>query len=289
MWAWRGHLDAATSFWLLLSYETICSASSKRPDSSLHQGRRAVWKHALVRSEVRQPAKRPPATPQSTSQVNPGGTADNSERHANERLRVHACSGGPRRHSRTVCIKVSMRVWRLQGERALHLPYTWRTGSQSVHDRVPSRQESRDNVRARPRGGAIGQDHYTGRPRHGQVSHWAMGQKNGRLGRMWHLDEVDRQITNEWWKSRSRGGALERRQLDGLPQLPRHGKNGAIQHCTMGDQIRIPKVHCNRAGIPGRQIQDSGSVQCLSGGHQTDSAPGPVARAADSQSNQRAC
>jgi len=61
-------------------------------------------------SEVRQLVRRPPETPQSTSQVNPGRTAENSDRHANERRRAHTCGSVPRRQTTMACIKAGKRV-----------------------------------------------------------------------------------------------------------------------------------------------------------------------------------
>jgi hypothetical protein len=60
----------------------MCESST----DSLRQGHRAIRKRALVGSAGRQLARRPAAAPQLTSQVNPGRTADSSERHANEKL-----------------------------------------------------------------------------------------------------------------------------------------------------------------------------------------------------------
>lgn len=87
---------------------------------SLRTGRRAVRKRASVGTEGRQPARRPPATPPSPSQVNPGSTADNSERQADERLMANTFGGGPRCQKTAVCIKASNRV-RKTSTIALHL------------------------------------------------------------------------------------------------------------------------------------------------------------------------
>jgi len=142
-----------------------CHCMCETSTDSLHPGGRTVGNPALVGPEKRQLARQPPATPQSTIQVNPGRTADNSERHADERLRAHTGGSGPRHPTTTVCYKGRNHLGRLQGERALRLPYTCCTGRQSGHDRACTQQESRYDVLARPRGGACGLDHYTARRR----------------------------------------------------------------------------------------------------------------------------
>jgi len=188
-------------------------SNSLRPDDH------TVWKRALLGSRGRQLARRLPASPESTSQVNPGRAADNSERCANERLRAHTCGGGPRCQTTTVSGKASKRVRRLQVERALRLPHTWCTVRQSGRDRARVQQESRDDMPASPWGPASSQDHHTGRRRRGQLSRRAMRKRKRMQCGIWHLDMEDGRILNRRWKSRSRSSVIERRRLDGLLQL----------------------------------------------------------------------
>jgi len=174
---------------------SICESST----DSLRPGRRAVQKRALVGSDGKQPGRRRPATPPLTSQVNPGRTADNSERHTDERLKSPTCGGGSRRQTTSVYFKASKRVRWLPGERALWLPNTWCTRRRSGRNWSQVRQESRHDVFARPRGHASRQDHYTGRLRRGQESRWAVGKKQGNEGGIWHLDVVDGRIPHGQW------------------------------------------------------------------------------------------
>jgi len=98
------------------------TSMSESSPGSLHPCSRAIRNRALVGSEGRQPARRPPTTPQSKSHVNPGCTANNSGRHADARLQAHTCGGGPCRLTTPVCIKAGKPVRMLLGERAPQLP-----------------------------------------------------------------------------------------------------------------------------------------------------------------------
>jgi len=226
---------------------------------SLRPGRRAVQKRALGESEGREPARRPAAPLQSSSQVNPGGTADNNERHAIERLRPHTCGGGPLRQTTTICIKAGKPVRWLQGQKVLALPYTWCIGRQSGRDWAHAQQERRDIVLPRPRGEASSPDHYTGRRPRNKESRQAMGKTRGKQCGIWHLDVVDGWISNGLWKSRSRSCVLKQRQLDGLPQLPRHWTNGGVRCRTVGNRSRTPQVRWKSGGATCTPSHDSGS------------------------------
>jgi len=165
----------------LVSHSNVwsCTSMCESKTKSLHPGRHAGWKHALVGSEGRLPARRPPASPDLTSQVNPGGAADDPARCAHVRLRAHTCGSGPGRQTTTIHSIASLRVWRLQVERAPRSPHTGWGSRQSGGDGAHVWQESRDDVLARHRGIASGQDHYTGRWHHGQESGRAIGNKTG--------------------------------------------------------------------------------------------------------------
>jgi len=146
-----------------------------------------------------------------------------------------------------------------------------------------------DKTTQRPGVGASGQDHHTRRWRRGQKSRRAMREREGRQGGIWHLDVVDGRISNGRWESGSHGGVFKRRRLDGLPQLPWHGTNGGVRRWTMGNRNRTPKVRYESGSAASTRSHDSGGFQWFAGSHQADGAPGPRARAAASESNQRAC
>jgi len=176
---------------------------------SLRPGHCAIWKTALVGSNRSQPARQPPATPQLPGQFNQGCTADHSETHASEWLRAHTSGVDLRHQTTTVWIKVSKHLQSLQGKRALRLPYTWCTSSQSGHDRARAWQGSRDDVLARPRGEASGQNHFTGRRRRGQESCWTVGKMKGEQGGICLLDVVDGRISNRRWRSMSHSTVVQ--------------------------------------------------------------------------------
>ena len=111
-----------------------CTSMPESRTGRLRPGCRTEQKRALVGSEERQPVTQPPATPNWESQVNPARSTDNSERHPDQKLRAHTCCGGPRCQTTMVCIRAGKRMWRLQRERALQLPYTWCTSRQSGRD-----------------------------------------------------------------------------------------------------------------------------------------------------------
>jgi len=236
-----------------------CTSMCDSSTGSLCPGRRAVWKQGLVGSKERQLARWPPVTPQSTSQVNPGHTADNPVRHGSERHRANTSGGSPRLQTTMVCIKAGKHMWRLQGERALQLPHTWCTGRQCGHDWSRTQQGSRDNVLARSRGEASGWDDYTGRQCRSKESRRALGKTKGMQGGIWQVDVVDGRISNRWWKGRSRSCVLAQWLLDGLPQLPQNRANKGVWCGTVGDRSHTLKVHCNGRGATSTQSHDSGS------------------------------
>jgi len=214
-----------------------------------------------VGSDGRQPTRRPPTSPESTSQVNPGRAADNPEKCTHDRLRAHTCGSGPRRQTTTVRGKTSKCVRRLQVEKALRLSHTWSTGRQGSRVRARARQENRDDALARPGGEASGQDHHTGRGRRGQENRRAMGEREGRQGGIWHLDVVDGRISYGRWESGSRSSLLKRRRVDGLLQLPRHRTNGSVRRRIVGNRRRPPKVRHKSGGATITRSHHSRNLQ----------------------------
>jgi len=90
----------------------------------------------------------PPGSPESSSQVNPGSSADNSKRCACETLRAHTCGIGHRRQTTIVPGKTSKSVRRLQVEKALRLSHTCSSDSQGGRVRERAGRENRDDALA---------------------------------------------------------------------------------------------------------------------------------------------
>jgi len=129
--------------------------------------------------------------------------------------------------------KASKQVWRLQVEWSPPIPHTSCSGMQCCRHSDHALQGNRDDMLARPRGGASCHDHYTGGQNCGHLCCQAMRMGSGKQSKILHHEAVDRQISNRQSKNANTCSVFKQRLLESFLQLPQYRTKGGGQCCAL--------------------------------------------------------
>jgi len=161
--------------------------------SSLRPSSRAIWERALEGSQRNRQARRPPTSPQSTSQVRPGSAAQNPKGGINEGVRAHTRACDLRLLTTTSCSEASKRMQQ-QIEGAARRPIVLHTNMPSSRDRTRTGPDNQMHELAGPRHRTSGEYRDTEQQKHSQECRSALGKREGGKSRSGSLDVVDRRV-----------------------------------------------------------------------------------------------
>ena len=87
-----------------------CSRECKGLPSGVRPSGRTTWEPAVVGPQGSRKARRPPTSPQLTSQHHPGRAAHDPARFTNEKVRAYTGAGGRRFKTKAICSEARKRV-----------------------------------------------------------------------------------------------------------------------------------------------------------------------------------
>jgi len=159
----------------------------------MRPGCHTMWERALVGSQRSRQARRPPTSPQSTSQIYLGRATNDPMGSINKRLRAYVRAHNPRTQTTALRSEASNRVQQQANEATPKLLFR-DVGMQCSEERARAWPDNQRHELAGPGRRISGQNRYTGRRHRSKESCAALGKRETGQSRSGSLDVVDRWI-----------------------------------------------------------------------------------------------